>query len=135
MSNKNEHKTIEHKKVELFDSNIFHCCNNEHQSCIHTVKRFIIHRFLSLIISVEMIMFSKFNQCSPVVLLMFCLVVPCNIAILFGDYTHPIDQYSSNIFHNILRMKPYNDHIISKFLNTNDFYTSLSRLTKYAFRR
>lgn len=77
----------------------------------------------------------KRNQCSPIVLLMFCLVVPCNIAILFGDYTAPIDQHSNNIFNKILRMQPYKDHIISKFLNIDEFYANLFSLTKHTLRR
>lgn len=79
----------------------------------------------------------KLNQYNRVVLLMFFLVVPCNIAILFGDYTYtaPIGKYSNNIFYNILRMQPYKDHILSKLLNIEDFYANLFSLTKHAFRR
>lgn len=77
----------------------------------------------------------KLNQCSPIVLLMVCLVVPCNIAILFGDYTEPNGQYSHNFLYKILRMQPYKDHIISKFLNIDEFYSNLFSLTKHTLRR
>lgn len=77
----------------------------------------------------------KVNQCSPIVLVMFCLVVPCNIAILFGDHTSPIGQHSSNIFYKILRMQPYKDHIITKILNIDEFYANLFSLTKHTLRR
>lgn len=73
----------------------------------------------------------RLTPCSFAVLLVFCLVVPCNIAILF----EPIDQYSGNIFHNILRLQPYKDQMFSRFFKFDHFDTNLFRLIRHLFRR
>lgn len=76
----------------------------------------------------------KLNQCGSIVLLIFCLVVPCNVAILFDDFTEPISRTSGNVLYNLYGRQSYKHHILTSSLDANGFSVGLFRLLKDALR-
>lgn len=75
----------------------------------------------------------KFNH----YLLILVLVVPCNVAILFGDFTKPeVSQTSGiNIFFNLFGMTRFKDHSFTSVLDASGLSKGLFQLLKGALRR
>lgn len=71
-----------------------------------------------------------------IVVLIFCLVLPCNVALLLGDFTDPVVSRTSglNVLFNIFGMPTYKHHIFTSVLD-NNFSKGLFQLLKNAIRR